>query len=143
MKYLNYLSCAVCYYDWNIKQPPGELCKKICSYKFRNIHRRTHLLESLFNKVAGLQACNFIKKRLQHKCFPMNILKFLRAAIFIEDLRWLVLEILSVTVLATFKLVKKYKHYKKRLDYRCVVRTESNIYDGAFLRNYFRWKATS
>ena len=24
---------------------------------------------SLFNKVAGLQACNFFKKRLQHRCF--------------------------------------------------------------------------
>ena len=26
-----------------------------------------NVLESLFNKVAGLQACNFIKKRLRHK----------------------------------------------------------------------------
>ena len=34
-----------------------------------------------FNKVAGLQACNFIKKRLQHKCFPKNIAKFLRTTI--------------------------------------------------------------
>ena len=31
------------------------------------------VLESLFNKV-----CNFIKKRLKHKCFPLNIAKFLR-----------------------------------------------------------------
>ena len=29
-----------------------------------------------FIKVAGLKACNFIKKRLQHKCFPVNIAKF-------------------------------------------------------------------
>ena len=36
--------------------------------------------ESLFNKVAGHrpQACNFIKKRLRHKCFPSNFAKFLR-----------------------------------------------------------------
>ena len=27
------------------------------------------------------QACNFIKKRLQHKCFPVNIAKFLRTPI--------------------------------------------------------------
>ena len=39
------------------------------------------MLESLFNKVAGLQCCNFIKKRLQHRCFPVNIAKFLRTAI--------------------------------------------------------------
>ena len=32
-----------------------------------NILRKTPLLEPLFNKV---HACNFIKKRLQHRCFP-------------------------------------------------------------------------
>ena len=36
------------------------------------------MLESLFNKVAGLQVCNFIKKRLQHKCFPVNIEQLLK-----------------------------------------------------------------
>ena len=36
------------------------------------------MLESVFNKVAGLQACNFIKKRLQHGCFPVKFVKFLR-----------------------------------------------------------------
>ena len=30
--------------------------------------------------VAGLISCNFIKKRLQHKCFPASIVKFLRIA---------------------------------------------------------------
>ena len=35
------------------------------------------MLGLLFNKVAGLQDCNFIKIRLQHKCFPVNIAKFL------------------------------------------------------------------
>ena len=34
------------------------------------------MLESLFNKLAGLQACIFIKKRLQHGCFPVNNTKF-------------------------------------------------------------------
>ena len=28
-----------------------------------------------------LQICNFIKKRLQRSCFPLNIAKFLRATI--------------------------------------------------------------
>ena len=38
-----------------------------------------HLCWSLcFNKVVYLQTCNFIKKRLQHRCFPVNIAKFLR-----------------------------------------------------------------
>ena len=44
-----------------------------------------------FNKVVGLKACNFIKKRLQHKCFPVNNVKFFRTAYFIEHLGWLLL----------------------------------------------------
>ena len=39
------------------------------------------LLESLFNKVSVLRAYNFIKKRLQHKCFSVKIGKFLTAPI--------------------------------------------------------------
>ena len=36
-----------------------------------------HLCRSLFfNKVAGHQACNFIKKRLQHRYFLANISEF-------------------------------------------------------------------
>ena len=38
------------------------------------------VLESLFNKIAGLQAWNFIEKRLQHKFFPVNFAKYLRTA---------------------------------------------------------------
>ena len=34
-----------------------------------------------FFKVAGLKAINFIKKRLQHRCFPVNIAEFLRTPI--------------------------------------------------------------
>ena len=34
------------------------------------------MLESLFNKFIGLQACNFTKKRLQHKRFPVKIANF-------------------------------------------------------------------
>ena len=35
-------------------------------------------MEPLFNKVAGLQVCNFIKKRLQDRCFPVKFVKVLR-----------------------------------------------------------------
>ena len=34
------------------------------------------MLESLFIEVVGLQAYNFIKKRAQHKFFPVNVSKF-------------------------------------------------------------------
>ena len=39
------------------------------------------MLESLFNKFAGLQAGNFITKRFQHRYFPVDIVKFLKTSI--------------------------------------------------------------
>ena len=36
------------------------------------------VLELLFNKATGLQVCNFIKKKLQYMCIPVNIAKYLR-----------------------------------------------------------------
>ena len=35
--------------------------------------------------------CNFIKKRLQHGCFPMKSAKLLRTSFFTEHFRWLLL----------------------------------------------------
>ena len=43
-------------------------------------------MESLFNKIAGFQACKFIEKRLQHWCFPVHIAKFLRTPILKSNL---------------------------------------------------------
>ena len=38
-----------------------------------------HLCQGLFfNKVVGLRPANLLKKRLWHRCFHMNILKFSR-----------------------------------------------------------------
>ena len=47
----------------------GVLCKR-CSQKFHKIQRRTSAPESSFQ----LQ----LKKRLWHRCFPLNFVKFLR-----------------------------------------------------------------
>ena len=50
-----------------------------------------HLCQSLFfNKVAGRPA-TLLKKRLWHRCFPVNFVKFLRTPISIEHLWWLLL----------------------------------------------------
>ena len=60
------------------KQPPEVFYIKSGSKNFL-IFIRKHVQKSLFNKVACLKACNFTKKRLQHRCFPMNIANFLRS----------------------------------------------------------------
>ena len=69
------------------KQPFAYLLQNRCSEKLGNIHRKAHVLESLFNKALGRQTCNFIKKRLQHSRFSVNIAKILRMAFFLEHLR--------------------------------------------------------
>ena len=63
------------------KQPSEVLYKESFSQKFRNIHRNTPVSESLFDIVVDLEACNFIKKRLQDRCFSVNIMEFLKIPI--------------------------------------------------------------
>ena len=50
------------------------------------------MLESLLNKAADLKAWNFIKKRLQHRSFPVKFAKFFKITFPTEHLRWLLLE---------------------------------------------------
>ena len=46
-----------------------------------------HLCQSLFfNKVAELRPATLLKKRLWHRCFPVNFAKFLRTSSFTEHL---------------------------------------------------------
>ena len=42
------------------------------------------VLKNLAIFTGKLKACNFIKKRFPHKCFPLNISEFLRKTILIE-----------------------------------------------------------
>ena len=58
---------------------------------FCKLHRKTSVLESLFNKVAGLKARNPIKKRLQYRYFPVKFAKSQGAPFFTEQLQWLLL----------------------------------------------------
>ena len=48
------------------------------------------VLESFFNRVAGFRSATLLKRRLLHKCFPVNIVKFLKNSFFV-DLSWLLL----------------------------------------------------
>ena len=57
--------------------------------KISQILRENTLLESLYNKVTGVRARNFVKKKFQHRCFPVKFEKSLRAPILTEHLQWL------------------------------------------------------
>ena len=56
---------------------------KICAFKNFTSLTGNHLCQSRF-------LINF-KKRLQRRCFPVKIMKFLRIPCFTEHLRWLLL----------------------------------------------------
>ena len=66
---------------------PEVFCKKVSLEISQNSQANTCARVSFFNKVAGLK-----KKRLWHRCFPVNFVKFLRTPFFIEHLWWLLLE---------------------------------------------------
>ena len=75
-----------------------------------------HLCWSLFfNKYTGLKACNFIKKRLQHKFFPVKLAKFLRTPFFTEHVRRLVLEIAHELSLFTASENNEWCHFGVRM----------------------------
>ena len=59
--------------------------------KFSKISQENTCVGVFFNKVTGLQTCNFLKKRLQYRCFRVKFPKFLITSFFIEHLRWLLL----------------------------------------------------
>ena len=51
-----------------------------------NIHRKTPVLESLFNKVAGLKACNYIKET-PTQVFSCEYYKIFKNTYFEKHLR--------------------------------------------------------
>ena len=77
---------------------PEVFCKKGV---FRNFVKftRKHLRQSLFfSKVGGLRSATLLKKRLWHRCFPVNFAKSLRTPFLAEHLRCLLLVIPNVSM---------------------------------------------
>ena len=66
----------------------GALLKKSVLKNFTN-YTGKHLCWSLF--LIKLQTCNFIKKRLQHRYFPVKFAKFLTTSILKNICEWLLL----------------------------------------------------
>ena len=55
----------------------GVLWKKVF-LEILQIHRKTSVPESFYNKVTALRPAILLKERLRHRCFPVNFAKFLR-----------------------------------------------------------------
>ena len=52
--------------------------------------------EFFFNKLAGLSAVTLFKKRLGHRCFPMDFAKLPRTPFLKEHLQWLLLMFVTI-----------------------------------------------
>ena len=55
-----------------------------------------------------LKACNFIKKRLQYKCFPVNIADFLRTSILKNICERLLLHLFLIKTSDAFAAAKHF-----------------------------------
>ena len=74
---------------------PEVFCKNVVLKNFTKFTRKQLCQSLFFNKVADLRRATLSKKKLWHRCFAMNFVKFLRTSILIEHFWWLLLEILS------------------------------------------------
>ena len=59
-------------------------------------------VEAFFNKVAGLDPASFLKRQLQHKCFPVKFAKLLRTPTLKNIYKRLLLEVCKKAILKNF-----------------------------------------
>ena len=62
-------------------------------FKISETSQENPCVEAFFNKVAGLDPASFLKKKLQHKCFPVKFAKLLRTPILKNICKRLLLEV--------------------------------------------------
>ena len=78
-----HVSSKLSYFIQTVRKYPeaatrGVLWKKVFLEILQNLQENTCARVSFFTKVAGLRAVNLLKKRLRHRCFPVNFAKLLR-----------------------------------------------------------------
>ena len=77
---------------------------------FREFLVLTFSTSEIFTKFTGKHLCqslfcykvDFVKRRLWHRCFPVNFAKFLRTLVFIEHLWSLLLPLVTIVTIITF-----------------------------------------
>ena len=89
-------------------------CKKRVLKNFTKFTGKNQCQSLFFDKVANLRPAILLKKKkkIWHRCFPVNFVKFLRTPFFIEHLWWLLLRLLSL-VLPSFIYLDKPHIFKQ------------------------------
>ena len=93
--------------------------------KILQISQETLVLEFLFNEVAGLQVCNFIKMSLQYRCFPVKFVKVLRTSFYrtppmaVSESQNLFCKLVVMLYLGDFPMLLNTQMPTKGLQHRC------------------------
>ena len=86
---------------------PEVFCKKGVLWNFVKFLGKHQYQSLFFNKVAALRLGTLLKKRLWHRCFPVNFAKFLRTP-FLQNTYGGCFWIILVVVIITIIVLKKY-----------------------------------
>ena len=101
-------------------------CRKIALNNFAIVTKKnTCVGVYIFNKNAGLQAYNFIKKRLQQICFLVNIAKSLRTPILKGIWERLLLRVFPFMLGWTFSYMNKWHNKVHRRQRRRFLKNKS------------------
>ena len=73
--------------------------KKVFLKNFAKFNAKCLCQGLFFNKVTGLRPATLLKKRLWHRCIPVNFTKFLKTPFFIEHFWWLLLGIVDTHII--------------------------------------------
>ena len=86
-------------YNENMEAVVRRCSSKYVFLKISQVSQERTCVRVSFNKIVGPKLpCNFIKNRLQHRCFPVKFTNFLRTPFFTEHLRWLPLKIMNSSI---------------------------------------------
>ena len=69
-------------YGGRLYEIKEDFLQNRCSQKFSDIHRKTPMLDFLFNKVAAIQACNFIKKKIPRQVLSCEYCEIFKNSFF-------------------------------------------------------------
>ena len=97
--------------------------KKVFVQNFQNWQENTCAKFTFFNKVAGLWPATLLRKRLWHRCFPVNFARFLRTPFFLEHL-WLLFPHQSIS---PKYIIPKYKYPQNKYHTQVYISSQSNV----------------
>ena len=94
-----------------------------------------------FYLIKIIQTCNFLKKRLQDRCFPAKFAKFWRTSILKNIYEWLLLKIGKIVVLENVLYPKSLIHFRPMFPFytpwKCQKSPSFLMFSGSIGREYW------